>query len=301
MKKKSIASKHLKEYILEKEIDFVGIAPVSRFANAPEGRRPTDLFPESRSVISIGIKLTEGAVKANQMAWKGLRHAAFSYMLYCYANLNWVLAGVAHSVSRFIEGRGHIALPIPPSPPSNSEELYGMFSNRHAAVACGLGEFGWNSLLIMPKAAGRVRLVSVLTDADLEPDPLYHGPRLCNPVECGFLCVQACPVSAISKESSVELRMDERVYRYALIDKYRCTLKKIMGKGPYRPPIGDVPSLPDGMITFEESREFLKRANPLDNGEAATIGRADRCAQCIMVCPVGLTTQVKQRHSGGGA
>ena len=39
--------------LLQLGADLVGIAPVERFAHAPEGHRPTDFMPQCKSVISI--------------------------------------------------------------------------------------------------------------------------------------------------------------------------------------------------------------------------------------------------------
>ena len=47
-----------------------------------------------------------------------------------------------------------------------------MFSNRHAAVRAGLGEFGLNNVVVTPEYGPRVRFNSVITQAELEPSPL---------------------------------------------------------------------------------------------------------------------------------
>lgn len=43
--------------LLECGADLVGLAPVERFKDAPEGHKPTDFLPETKSVISIGLHL----------------------------------------------------------------------------------------------------------------------------------------------------------------------------------------------------------------------------------------------------
>ncbi|MBI2955473.1 MAG: hypothetical protein HYY30_14255 [Chloroflexi bacterium] len=285
MKPRSITSQDIKEFLIEnKDIDFVGIAPVERFLGAPPTKHPNDLLSEGRRVISIGTRQLNGVIRANDLAWAGNRHAIFSYMLYGYANMNWMLAQAAFSISRLLEKNGFIAMPIPTSPPNDSENNVGMMSNRHAAVAAGLGDIGWNSLLITPQTAGRLRLVSVITDAELEPDPLYEGERICDAEKCGYLCAKACPVGAISTTKPVELTIGGRVHRHGLIDKWRCR-SRLGVKGPWRPPVGDPPPLPKE-ITPQVWREYQKYQNPWDAAEAAPIGRGDRCGQCIMVCPV---------------
>ena len=50
-------TKNVVDKLLEWGADLVGIAPVDRFAEAPEGHRPTDFMPECKSVISIGLHL----------------------------------------------------------------------------------------------------------------------------------------------------------------------------------------------------------------------------------------------------
>jgi epoxyqueuosine reductase QueG len=53
---------------------------------------------------------------------------------------------------------------------------------------------GKNSLLITPEFGNRVSLVSVVTNLDLDPDPLV-AREMCPPA-C-TLCMAACPVRAI--------------------------------------------------------------------------------------------------------
>ncbi|MBI4321597.1 MAG: hypothetical protein HY675_24140, partial [Chloroflexi bacterium] len=209
-------------------------------------------------------------------------------MLYGYANMNWMLAQATFALSRLIEKNGYIAMPIPPSPPNDSENLVAMLSNRHAAVAAGLGELGWNSLLITRKTAGRLRLVSLITDAALEPDPILAGEPICNPEQCGYVCAKACPVNAISTTKSVEFSIAGRLQRHGVVNKWLCRSRQIAGaKGPWRPLIGEPPPLPKE-ITPEDWRARQKYTDPWDAMESNPIGRGDRCGQCIMVCPVAL-------------
>ena len=73
-------------------------------------------------------------------------------------------------------------------------EMYAIYfhqwSQRHAAVAAGLGELGLNNMFICPEYGIRVRLGSVITDAPLAPDPLEKIGETCT--QCGA-CVEACP------------------------------------------------------------------------------------------------------------
>ena len=50
----------VKQLAMDQQLDFVRIAPVERFWQAPEGHKPTDLLKGAQSVVSIGMRLLEG-------------------------------------------------------------------------------------------------------------------------------------------------------------------------------------------------------------------------------------------------
>jgi epoxyqueuosine reductase QueG len=64
---------------------------------------------------------------------------------------------------------------------------------KTAAVKCGLGCQGKNTLLLTPAWGPRVRLISVLTSADLDVDEPYTKD-LCRECE---KCIAACPTQAL--------------------------------------------------------------------------------------------------------
>lgn len=69
------------------------------------------------------------------------------------------------------------------------------WSERHVAWVCGLGTFGVHANLITEKGTAG-RLVSIVTDLELEPDTRdYEGAfDYCN--KCGA-CVRRCPIDAL--------------------------------------------------------------------------------------------------------
>ena len=132
------------ELALRCGLDFFSVASMDRFGNAPPGHRPWDLLPEGRLVISVGIRIPRGAIEANNRAYEGLRHGIFTYMLFGYNRLNEIIDHALLNMCRVIEREyEEIAYPIPASIPRDEEKLMGAMSNRHAAVAAGLAEFGW--------------------------------------------------------------------------------------------------------------------------------------------------------------
>jgi len=183
-------TKQIKGLVLASHLDYVGIAPLDRFSQAPPGHRPTDLLPGARSVIAIGIRMARGALLVQQRALENpeLRHIALGYRWAAYGLLNrHFLDPTALKVARLLEKEGYIAIPNVSSGADNTARIYesaASFSNKHAAVAAGLGEFGWLTLCLTPDAGPRVRFTSIITTAELCPDPMYSGPRLCDIDKC---------------------------------------------------------------------------------------------------------------------
>ena len=95
------------------DIDLVGFAPVERFQNAPEGRRPTDLLDGAKTVISLGIGIPRGVWGANRKAYGGLRSAIYIYMIHGYNVLNTLLNQSAFRIAKFLERQDHVGLPVP--------------------------------------------------------------------------------------------------------------------------------------------------------------------------------------------
>ena len=267
----------------ELDIDYTGIASVDRLSGAPEGHRPTDLLPSARAVIVMAVRLSQGAVQTIFRAYEdGLRHAQCIYGTHGYAlTPNLHLKFAAYRMARFLEKKGSISTPLPSGPGAGGAP----FSHRHAAVAAGLGEFGWLGIVVTPDCGPRVRLVSVITRAELEPDPFYQGQKLCDPTKCD-LCVKICPTKAISENESKSVVLGERSYEYGAVDPAKCRigseglLKKTLGFKDL--PIPENPSWED----VEKARQDI---DPRQIQEA--ILPADRatwyCGKCLAYCPVG--------------
>lgn len=183
--------------------DLVGIASAESLAKAP-GYSPTGLLPAASSVIVIGKRALKGFImpgKGRAVSW-GMIH------------LNLKLNEICYEVAKYVEDRGHVALPVffiyqtflrPDTPAFNAILDTKWFAYVPAAAQAGLGEVGFNHLLLTPEYGPKVRLTAVITDAPLPPDRKLED-QLCPGVSCN-LCAEACPVGAISPQG---------------IDKARC-------------------------------------------------------------------------------
>jgi len=226
----------------------------------------------------MGVKIGEGVRTANQLAYQGLRHGIYVYMVFGYTFLNERLNLAAFRASRMLERRGFTSTPIPASAPSDPYMTRGAFSHRHAAVAAGLGEFGWNGLLVTPDAGPRVRLVSVLTEARLKPDPMYSGKKICNKEKCG-VCFSVCPTRAINKDEGIKLKIGDKTFEYAKLDKVRCRygvnglIKEALGRKNIPIPINPTP---------EDYLRALSEESPWQKMERL----ASMCGRCIINCPI---------------
>lgn len=270
----------LRKVAFANDMDYFGVGNVERWANAPAEHRPNDLMPEARSVIVMGLRIPEGAIQSNNRAYEGLRHGIFSYMIYGYNKLNELLDQTAMKIAEALEQAGAKVFLLPSSIPRDEYLMMGVLSNRHAAVCAGLAEFGWNGLAMTPEAGPRVRWVPILTDAVLEPDPLYNGPKLCDRSKCS-VCIDICPVQALSEDTSVELTIDGRTFSYSKLNRPLCRCGvTALAKGT----AGRLQAeIPPGVSTVEDWYEIAKKDSEWNRLERV----AAMCGRCIIMCPVG--------------
>lgn len=183
-------SSRTKKFILSKGAHVLGIAPINRFDEAPHGHKPQDILSDARSVIVFANRNPDSIVMDGPAT-------SYHHMMITFYNK---LDLIANETANYLEQQGKAAIPIPSDDPYfdwNPDKVHGRgdLSHKHAAQAAGIGKLGKNSLLITPEFGNRVQLVSIVTNADLEPDPEIKS-ELC-PAEC-TLCLEACPVSAIT-------------------------------------------------------------------------------------------------------
>jgi len=120
---------------------------------------------------------------------------------------------------------------------------------KTAAVRCGLGSQGKNTLLIAPNYGPRIRLVSVLTTAELDVDEPFKGD-LCGECE---KCISACPTKAL--------------------EPYKIRINRCLSYAAEEPHAQDVP---------DDVRKIEKRLT-----RRPTSNSYIQCTICIEACPIG--------------
>lgn len=178
----------IKELFYSLGADLCGVASVDRFSDAPKGFHPTDVLPGCRSVLSFACRFPAGTLKCTSPHPYTLARNVMTDKM----------NRIAVEACVELEKRGVCAIPIPTNdsiPDPNTGRWRSIVSQKHAAQAAGLGTIGRHSLLITPQYGSIVWLGCVLTELEIEPDPLL--PNICS--GCG-LCVGACPVGALERE-----------------------------------------------------------------------------------------------------
>ncbi len=277
----------LREIAFNNGVNYFGVGSIDRWDNAPLGHNPSDLLPTAKAVIVLGIRVPIGAIEGNNLAYRGFRHGIFTYMVFGYNRLGEILDRAGMLLLAHLEKNHKIqTFPIPASIPRDEYMMMGVMSNRHSAVCAGLAEFGWNGLALTPDAGPRVRWMPLVVDKEIEPDPLYSGPKLCKGSACRK-CVDICPVDALSREKSVQLEITDRLYSYAVLDKPRCRCAQT---GLARGSSGRLQEeIPERMKTVEDWRAMLKRDDKWNKMER----EAAMCGRCFVECPVGRSVVLK--------
>lgn len=214
----------LKSFILESGMDIVGFAPVERWTEVPFLLTPQAILPDSKNVIVAGIHITDtwtemgGEPNPQDVGPGGM------------LDINSLLDHVAYRTSKLLEEYGYKAVPIASSNIWRYRQFPGVprvfspdLSHIHASVAAGLTQIGWTGLAISPEFGPRVRYVSIVTDAELVPTPMYDKSQLC---DMCMDCVRACPTAALRKDfitkDPVITHIGGKEFRYANKNIWRC-------------------------------------------------------------------------------
>jgi epoxyqueuosine reductase len=213
------------------KIDYVGVL-----------KTPEEELQKVRSVILMGIYAWDAAfnIVADSSNLHFNRKQGPKVPLESYQLYYQIVRSKAWIIAHYLEKRGFDSIPSVDIP------------LKTAAVKCGLGCQGKNTLLVSPTYGPRVRLVSVLTTAELDIDEPFKED-LCKDCE---RCVLACPAKAI--------------------EPYKVKVNRCIVYSSENPRSKDVP---------DETRELEKRLT-----KRPTPNSFIDCTTCLEACPIGKVT-----------
>ena len=289
----------VKELAFENHLDYVGFASAGLLENEPEGIRPSDFLPGAQTVISLGVKLSNGAALVNQLAhnYGFPRHLIYPYLWHGFGlpSLHYV-DRTSLLIVRMLEKEGNLAVPIMAASTFDIRSSLTEFSNIHAAVAAGLGELGYGNLVLTPDAGPRARFGSIITTAKLELSAPYSGPKLCNPDACKTAdsdvpaCARVCPTGAMGPETE-KVCIGEQCYEPVKVHRWKCMWGS-MALTERSLGLKEI-SMPEEVDAAAIVAAMAER-DPAQVTELMVIGRGDYCGKCVMECPVGRSEKVDQ-------
>ena len=180
----------IKDLSLSIGAEKCGIASVERFTCAPDGFHPKDIYIGCKSVIVFLIQMpTEIILTSNPVPYSHTAHLIYSK-----------LDSISLELCKAIQSNGNHAVPKPSDVPflswdNKNRHGMGILSLRHAGYLAGLGILGRNNLLINPDLGNMVYIGAILTDNELDPDPLIENVRC--PPKCS-ICLDSCPQNALN-------------------------------------------------------------------------------------------------------
>ena len=221
-------SNEMKKYITDAAarigIDLIGFAGTDRFADVDPQHNPFSIFPEGKTVIMVGKRVCRGSLRGVE---EGTNFGDYNLF-----GKNWLedefLSVACYNLVNAIEDKGYEACPLFPNPTEIKPSGVAVAEGRpepnvfpdfdYAAVACGLGEIGFNGIFLSKKFGSRQRFHMIITDAELEATPIFEG-SVCD--RCGK-CAEVCPLGAISTDKTKTVEICGKKMEVAEIDYIIC-------------------------------------------------------------------------------
>lgn len=253
-------------------MDLFGIGAVSSFEGAEERMRPRYYVADAQAVIVLGLQVPQAILEQVER-----RTTPYPYMRFAKDLINDELDTIANQVARFLARQGYESLPTPANDWRDPRTLKPMISHVLTAVAAGLGEVGWHNMLLTPQFGPRQKLVTIVTNAPLEPGHVYDGPPICD--RC-MRCVESCEIQAIAPDRTRGVEIDGRRFEWGALRRLKCVweCEGFTSKGTFSGGVGpygrDMP-FPNNAPTPEEIVELQ------DLKPRWAIGCA---ARCLAVC-----------------
>ncbi len=162
---------------------IVRVADTSKLAGIDT--EPEDLLDDYIRAVSIAIRLSGSVIDMIDREPVPLYSSQHS-------RVNALLDDLAIRATNLLQMNGARAVPIPASQILDSEKWTSYLSHKAVAIAAGTGWQGKSLLVVNSDFGPRIRLTTVLTNANFEPDsPIKNRCGKCRQ------CKEHCPAGAI--------------------------------------------------------------------------------------------------------
>jgi epoxyqueuosine reductase QueG len=235
----------------ENSIPVFGLAGSGWIENKPSGYRPSDMLPQARSILCLGMPIPKGIFRCQERSeWMYWRAANIYYR---------TIDATLMKVCSILEAKEEVAVPIYgcfPYDMKGKGDFRCYLSLVSMGEATGIGKIGRNGLLFHSHYGPRLLLGGIVTTAAL---PQMTWPKMeesgC-PEDC-FVCQEECPIKAIGRTGKV--------------DRVACTkyssrspiFSNFMKMGPMGP----------------EDVQMINHLTAVDDHSMY------RCIKCVSVCP----------------
>ncbi len=248
----------IRDFILDLGVDDVGFARAGDY-NSPKSDPVAKFLPDAKAIVVLAFR-----------ALSSCESPSWSAALNGYMDLAAFARSASYRTARFLESRyGAKVVSMPHTFPFEiryDRRAVAEFSQRHAAVAAGLGSFGRHNLVIHPRFGTRVKFASIVTDLELAPSP-RSGEDYC--LHCG-LCVQNCPSGALDEAGRTDVMKCMKHSQPYGLGADIAFWTEVAGGAP------------------AEQQALLRSERYARLRLSAHLGNQYMCFNCLKSCPVGV-------------